>query len=208
MLDFELFPAAEPQSRRLMVMLHGLGDSIDGYTWLPRLMNLPWLNFALVNAPDEYYGGYSWFDFPGDAKPGVQRSYRLLVEFLDELRGRGYPTEQTILGGFSQGCVMSIEVAMRYPHRLAGIIGISGRASDPALLIQERSAVAMEQRFFVTHGTLDPVIPFTEVRAHVQALKAAGLNIEWHELAKPHTIAGEAELELMRDFIRRRYQPA
>ena len=73
MLDFELFPAAEPQSRRLMVMLHG-------YTWLPRLMNLPWLNFALVNAPDEYYGGYSWFDFPGDAKPGVQRSYRLLVE--------------------------------------------------------------------------------------------------------------------------------
>jgi len=208
MLDFELFPAAEPQSRRLMVMLHGLGDSIDGYLWLPRAMNLPWLNYALVNAPDEYYGGFSWFNFPGDAKPGVQRSYGMLVELLDGLRARGFPTDQTILGGFSQGCLMSIEVAMRYPHRLAGIVGISGRTSDPALLIQERSPVAMQQRVFLTHGTLDQVIPFTEAQAHVQTLKAAGLNIEWHELAKAHTIAGETELELMRNFIQRCYQLA
>jgi len=32
-------------------------------------------------------------------------------------------------------------------------------------------------------------------------LKAAGLNISWHEFMKAHTIAGEQELEVVRDFI-------
>ena len=62
MLHSELIPAREKNSRRLMVMLHGLGDSIEGYRWLPEAMNLPWLNYLLVNAPYDYYGGYSWFD--------------------------------------------------------------------------------------------------------------------------------------------------
>ena len=67
MLHYELIPAAESRdggTRRLMVMLHGLGDSIEGYRWLPEAMALPWLNYLLVNAPDDYYGGYSWFDYP------------------------------------------------------------------------------------------------------------------------------------------------
>src|SRR5436189_39192 len=131
MLDFELIPAADGKSRRLMVMLHGLGDSVDGYRWFPHALNLRWLNYALVNAPDEYYGGYSWFDFPDNSPPGIERSFQMLAQLLDAFRARGFPTEQTTLGGFSQGCVMSIEVAMRYPHQLAGIVGISGRASDP-----------------------------------------------------------------------------
>jgi len=206
MLDFELIPATERGSRRLMVMLHGLGDSIEGYRWFPPVMDLPWLNYALVNAPDEYYGGYSWFDFPGDAKPGVVRSYRLLVELLDEFRQQGFPTDQTTLGGFSQGCLMAIEVGIRYPHQLAGIVGISGRASDPELLVAELSPVAKQQRFFINHGTLDPVIPFAIAHEHVNTLKAAGLHIEWHELVKAHTIAGEQEMELIRDFVRQGYE--
>jgi hypothetical protein len=59
MLDTELVPAADQTSRRLMVVLQGLGDSMDGYRWLPQALNLPWLNYRLVNAPDDYYGGFS-----------------------------------------------------------------------------------------------------------------------------------------------------
>ena len=73
-LHSELIPAPDPHSRRLMVMMHGLGDSIEGYRWLPEALRLPWMNYLLVNAPDEYYGGYSWFDFGGDILPGVKRS--------------------------------------------------------------------------------------------------------------------------------------
>ena len=72
MLEAELIPAAEKNSKRLMVMLHGLGDSIEGYRWWPEAMGLPWMNYLLVNAPDEYFGGWSWFDLQ-DHAPGVQR---------------------------------------------------------------------------------------------------------------------------------------
>lgn len=205
MLHSELVPAKEENSKRLMLMLHGLGDSIEGYRWLPQAMGLPWLNYLLVNAPDEYYGGYSWFDYAGDIVPGVQKSRSMLFDLLDHWRGKGFPTEQTILGGFSQGGLMSVEVGLRYPHRFAGIVGISGYVCEPEKLVQELSPVAFQQRLLITHGTLDPMIPFAEVREQVNLLKSAGLRIEWHELVKAHTIAGEAEVELIRNFVRAGY---
>lgn len=205
-LDYELIPATEKDSRRLMVMLHGLGDSIDGYRWMPEAMNLPWLNYALVNAPDEYYGGYSWFDFAGNIVPGVACSRKLLFALLDDLRAKGFPTEQTTFGGFSQGCLMAIEIGLRYPHQLAGIVGISGYVCEPDKLVEELSPVALQQRLLLTHGTLDPMIPFAVVREQMNILKAAGLHIEWHEFVKPHTIAGEMELEVIRTFVRNGYR--
>lgn len=201
MLTSELIPAAQKDSRRLMVVLHGLGDSMDGYRWLPEAMNLPWLNYLLVNAPDDYFGGYSWFDFPGDAAPGVVRSTRLLVELLDAQRKQGFPTEQTVLFGFSQGCVMVMEAGLRYPHRCAGIVGVSGWVPDPTRLLREASPLARKQRLLVTHGLFDPLLPIAPVREQVRQLRAAGLQIEWHEFAKEHTIAGEAELAVIRRFV-------
>lgn len=183
-----------------MVVLHGLGDSMDGYRWLPEALRLDALNYLLVNAPDEYYGGWSWYDLPGDAAPGVLRSRKLLFELLDSARERGFPAEQTLLFGFSQGCLMTLETGLRYPHRLAGLIGVSGYVHDPARLVREMPPVAAQQRVLVTHGTHDPLIPISQTRAHVQLLRSAGLQIEWREFAKEHTIAGEAELAVIRAF--------
>lgn len=201
MLDFELIPAEQRESRRLMVMLHGLGDSVEGYRWLPEALGLPWLNYLLVNAPDEYYGGYSWYDFAHDVEPGVVRSRKLLFALLDDLRGRGFATEQTTFGGFSQGCLMAIEVGLRYPHRLAGVVGISGYVFQPEQLLAELSPVAKQQRLLMTHGTLDPILPFAATLQQVNQLKAGGLDIEWHEYFKEHTIAGEPELAVIRRFV-------
>ena len=207
MLHYELIPAVESRdgkTRPLMVMLHGLGDSIEGYRWMPEAKGLPWLNYLLVNAPDDYFDGYSWFDYPDNYKPGVQRSRKLLFELLDDLRAKGFPAEQITFGGFSQGCLMAIEIGLRYPHRLAGIVGISGWVCEPEKLLKELSPVAMQQRLLATHGTLDPLIPFAMARGQIQQLKAAGLNVEWHEFAKVHTIA-EDEIAVVRDFVRAGY---
>ena len=203
MLHSELIPAREKNSRRLMVMLHGLGDSIEGYRWLPEALNLPWLNYLLVNAPDDYYGGYAWFDL-NNILPGVQRSRTLLFELLDDLPARGFPAEQTTLGGFSQGCLMAVEVGLRYPHRLAGIVGISGWVYEPDKLLRELPPVARQQRLLMTHGTGDPLIPIAQVRPQIALLKAAGLNVEWREFAKPHTMI-EEEITVVRDFVRAGY---
>lgn len=206
MLHTELIPAADKNFKRLMVMLHGLGDSLEGFRWFPEAMSLPWLNFLLVNAPDEYYGGYSWFDYPNDIGPGILRSRKLLFTLLDDLRARGFPTEQTTLGGFSQGSLMTIDVGLRYPQRLAGLVGISGWVFELEKLRKELSPVARQQRLLVTHGQFDPVIPFEPVRGQVKELQAAGLMAEWREFPKAHTIHGESELAVIREFVRAGYQ--
>ena len=207
-LHHEFIPAQETNSRRLWIMLHGLGDSIEGFRWLPQAMRLPGMNYLLVNAPDEYYGGYSWYNFAGDPSdivPGVERSRKLLFNLLDAQRAAGFPTEQTILGGFSQGCLMSLDVGLRYPHRLAGIVGISGYLCEPEKLVQELSPVARQQRILITHGTKDPMVPFAKARPQMKMLEDAGLNLEFHSFEKAHTIAGEEELDLIRNFVRAGY---
>ena len=191
-----------------MVVLHGLGDSMDGYRWLPEAMRLPWLNYLLVNAPDSYYGGYSWYDFTGDTGPGVIRSRKLLFNLLAAQEQEGYPAAETVLFGFSQGCLMAIDVGFRYPRRLAGLVGVSGYVHSPRELLAEVPPAAREQRLLFTHGTYDPLVPIAPVRAQVAELQAAGLRIQWREFAKDHTIAGEEELDLIREFVCDSYAPS
>jgi phospholipase/carboxylesterase len=205
MLHRELIPAREKNSRRLMVMLHGLGDSLEGYRWLPDALDLPWLNFLLVNAPDEYFGGFSWFDYPNAIEPGILRSRKLLFGLLDDLRAKNFPAEEITLGGFSQGCLMTIDVGLRYPHKFAGLVGISGWVFEIEKLLKELSPVAPQQRLLATHGLFDPIIPFEPVRGQIQKLKSAGLNVEWREFPKAHTIHGEDEIAAVRNFIRAGY---
>lgn len=204
MLQTHFVAAQEKGSRHLMVVLHGLGDSAEGFRWLPEAMQLPWLNYLLVNAPDEYFGGYSWYNIYDQPHVGIERSRPLLFALLEQQRDAGFPTEKTFVFGFSQGCLMTLEAALRFPHRLAGLIGISGYAHEPEQAVRELSPVALQQEILMTHGSTDPLIPIDKVRAQVQLLQKAGLRIGWREFAKAHTIAGEEEIGVIRQFVRDR----
>jgi len=166
---------------------------------------LPWMNYLLVNAPDAYYSGFSWYDFASEPAPGIKRSRELLFELLDDCREKNFPTNETILFGFSQGCLMTIEVGLRYPHLLAGLIGVSGYAHEPENLLKELSPIAKQQRFLITHGTQDTLIPFQQVKEQVKLFQSSGVQMEWREFHKAHTIAGEEELSVIRDFICARF---
>ena len=190
-----------------MLVLHGLGDSMEGYRWLPQAMGLPSLNYLLVNAPDAYYEGFSWYDIERDSGRGIERSRQLLFSLLDEQRAKGFPSEQTLVFGFSQGCLLALEMGARYPHPLAGIVGVSGYVHEAEKLAQELSPTARQQRFFLTHGTADTLIPIDWVRPQIEILRRAGLQIEWREFAKGHTILEEPELPMIRDFIAERTSP-
>ena len=190
-----------PESRRLLIALHGLGDSSEGYQWLPDTLGLRWLNFELVDAPDPYHGGFSWFDIYGDRRPGIDRSVGLLTQLLDECQARGFKSEDTVLFGFSQGCLMTLETGLRYPKRLAALVGISGFLPDHEKLLREKSPLAAEQRILVTHGTQDSLLECKTVRAEMSALQKAGMNLTWVEYPKAHTIHGDAEIGRIRQFI-------
>jgi phospholipase/carboxylesterase len=72
-------------------------------------------------------------------------------------------------------------------------------------LARELSPEAREQRFLITHGTEDPLLPIDRTRRQVELLKRAGLKIDWREFPKTHTIDGKAELPVLRDFIHDSY---
>lgn len=199
MLHYEKVDAADGTQDTLMIVLHGLGDSIEGYRWLPSMLNIPWLNYALVNAPDDYFGGFSWYDIQGDAHPGVVRSRNLLFELLDHFREQNF--RHIFMFGFSQGCLMTWEIGMRYPHPLAGCIGISGYLHQPAALLAEATEEAQNRSFLITHGQHDPMIPLEPVRTEVEKMQRNGIQAAWHEFSKEHTIAGEEELKVIREFV-------
>lgn len=203
MLHSISIPASEPDAKYLMLILHGLGDRAESFGTHAQMLDLPNMNFLLVNAPDHYFGGYSWYEYEAAEKPGVERSQKLLAELLDQQREQGFAPENTFMFGFSQGCLMTLETGTKYPHKLAGCIGVSGYSHDPDALLANLSPVAKEQHFLMTHGTEDPVVPFERTKAQVKQFQEAGLQIDWHVFPKVHTIMGE-ELKLIRDFVTRR----
>jgi len=201
MLDAFLFPATDGKSKKSMIVLHGLGDSARGYTWLPGALGLRDMNYILVNAPDEYYMGYSWYDYDGDPAPGVKRSREALLELISALKGEGRSPDELFLFGFSQGCLMAIDVAARSNDIFAGVVGISGKVFEPAKLISEATCSGRKQRFLVTHGDNDPVIPVETTRPQIQMMQEAGFQVDWREFKKEHSFADPEEIDAIRDFV-------
>lgn len=187
------------------MVLHGLGDTHEGWSWLPEALRLPWLNYCLVDAPDAYFGGFSWYDFAGDSGAGIRRSRELLHALLKERASQGWAPAETGLLGFSQGCLMALDAGLRFSPPLRAIVGISGYVWEPEVLAREMIPPAGRPPVLMTHGTRDPLLPIAAVRRQVAALNAAGAGVEWREFDKVHTVAGEPELELIRAFLARAF---
>ncbi len=185
----------------LMIVLHGRGDSPDGFAWLPGALNLPGIHFLMLEAPDPYYDGFSWYDLPPDQLPGIIRSRNLLRDTLDQVQAFGFKAETIFLFGFSQGCLMSLEFGARYPTPLAGYIGLSGYCYDPAALLRESAPLVMKGNWLITHGTQDEVLPAERSREQIKELQAGGFHIEYQEYRKVHTIDEQKELPFIRQWI-------
>lgn len=188
----------------LMLVLHGRGDSLEGFTWLQSELNIPHLHFLLLNAPDPYYGGFSWYDLPPNQLPGVLRSRKILEVVMEEVRQEGFLPEKCFLFGFSQGCLMTLEFGGRSPQPFAGFIGVSGYCLDPQALIRESSEAARKGHWLVTHGLMDSLLPVEKTRAQVEELKAHGFPIDYQEYSKDHTIDPFKELPYLRAWIMNR----
>ena len=195
------FIAAEQPTGKLIVVLHGRGDSYQGFLWMPEVLALPGVDYVLVNAPDEYYGGYSWYDLPPDQGPGVLRSRALLDQLFTELESAGRDPRDTLLFGFSQGCLMTLEWGLRSDRPLAGYVGVSGYCYDVEAAIAEASELGRTARFLITHGTADAVVPYAPTAWQMARLQAAGFAVTFLSYDKDHTIDPTDELPVLRQFI-------
>lgn len=201
-LEYEFWPALNVNSRKVLIVLHGRGDTREGFHFLPSALELASLNILFLQAPDPYGPGFSWYELPPRQGPGIIRSRTLLFELLEALQETGEVAAlDLLLCGFSQGCLMVIDVGLRYPKVLGGIVGISGYVFFEEEYPASFSTVARDQRFLVTHGFSDEVLPFATTDGSIQRLRALGARISWVPFEKGHTVDEVEEVPAIRKFL-------
>lgn len=184
-----------------MIILHGRGDSARGFTFLPPYLNIDNMNYLLLNAPYNYYGGYSWYDLPPNQLEGIRHSRAILTDIFDRLFEEEFNAEESFLFGFSQGALLTFEFGARYEKVLAGYIAVSGYIYDAERLLQEMNPNVKNADWLCTHGTYDDVLPYETSKAQVETLQEGGFDIEFKNYDKLHTIA-EDELKMIQAWIK------
>ncbi len=136
-------------------------------------------------------GGSHWYALGELGSPPADSflpTYRAASEFLDELAAEtGIPPAKTVLGGFSQGSMMSYALGLGAGRpRPAGIIALSG--FFPTVDGLECDLEAPLPPIAIGHGTLDPVIGVEWGRRARELLEEAGADVLYREYPLPHTV--------------------
>ena len=181
-------PAGEPEGA--LVLLHGRGaDENDLHPLLDLLDPERRLLGLTPGGPLHLHpGGRHWYALGGIPTPDPPTFFSTvprLAGFLDVLP---VPMDRVVLGGFSQGTVMSWAMTLAPDRpRPAAVVALSGFLPrvpgyplEPARLAGIPVAVA--------HGTLDPVIPFRFGAEAAATLAAAGADVLRLESDVPHMV--------------------
>ena len=126
-------------------------------------------------------------DLSTESPPGLPAARAAMSEVLDEL-AREAPGRRLVLGGFSQGAMLALDLALREPGRpLAGLVLLSG-----ALIAAREWVPRMTGRagtpVFQSHGRSDVVLSFAGAEQLRDALTKAGLDVRFQSFQGPHTI--------------------
>jgi phospholipase/carboxylesterase len=173
------------------VLLHGRGaDEHDRFGLFDVLDPQRRLRGITVGGPLSLPpGGRHWYVVPrvGFPEPQTfQASYAALGSLLDDELGLDW--SRTVVGGFSQGTVMSYALGLGAGRPVpAGILAMSGFIPtvdgwEPDLEARRDMPV------LIAHGSLDPVISVEFARSARDLLSAAGLAVTYHETPMGHTI--------------------
>lgn len=183
-------PSLRP-SKKLMIVLHGKGDSYRPFRKFNEELELKDINYLLLNAPKKYLDGYSWYGEPPYLKQGVIRIRQKMLSLLQDLEDQGWKSEDIFLLGFSQGCLVSADVALHWPKKLGGVIGVSGYFEFFPYWKKRVTKMVQRTPWLFTHGTKDDVLPIEDTRKGAEKLKSVGFKVNWVELDKEHVFVDE-----------------
>ena len=186
-----------------IIILHGLGA--DGRDFLPiakqlDLSSVGPVKFIFPSAPSmpvSINGGYimpAWYDILGadlvlrEDEAGLRQSQASVDALIAHEKSRGMPANRIVIAGFSQGCAMALMTGLRYPERLAGIVGLSGYLPLALKTFAERSAANYKTPVFLAHGIHDGVVILPRATASRDVLKTLGYAVDWHEYPMEHSV--------------------
>jgi phospholipase/carboxylesterase len=203
-----------------VIWLHGLGA--DGYDFVPIVeeMQLPsklGARFIFPHArqrPVTINNGFvmrAWYDIRGfgltsaEDEAGVRESDAVVRNIIDEQVAGGVDAQCVVLAGFSQGGAMALHSGLRYPQRLAGIIGLSTYLPLRDTLEAERSPANHDVPILMCHGTRDQVVPEMAGKLSAGVLTTLGYRVEWHGFPMEHQVCAE-EVTLIARWLRDRLE--
>ncbi len=151
-------------------------------------------------------GGFHWYAVRRIGYPDPESfhaSYPLVADWVDGfLAARGLKPERAILGGFSQGAVMSYSLALGVGRpRPAGILAFSGFVPTVEGFELDFSK-ADGLPVAIGHGEYDPIIGVEWGRDARDRLEAAGARVTYRESPMPHAI-DPSYLEELRTWVAR-----
>jgi len=144
-------------------------------------------------------------DFPTDDVPeGMAESRAALDECIDSLvRDHGVDPTKLVIGGFSQGAMLTTDLALDRRHAYAGSVVLSG-----ALVAAKRWKEALakngkELHVLQSHGRQDPLLPFDVAESLHSLFESSGASVEWIPFDGQHEIPARV-LDRLGPFLQRR----
>lgn len=195
----------------LVVLLHGFGAPATDLVGLERALSLPReVRFAFPAAPLSlepmgFGDGRAWWMIDmmrlqrdmmmgrlermlDEVPDGLEAARNKLLTTLDALQSSlGVAPERVVLGGFSQGAMLSCDTVLRSSRPFAGLVLLSGTmiaASEWLPLMPARAAVPV----FQSHGTFDPILPYAAAERLRDTLGAAGVTVDFTAFRGQHEI--------------------
>lgn len=202
-----------PNPSASVIWLHGLGA--DGNDFVPiipqlHLSECPAIRFVFPSAPSiavTVNGGYvmpAWYDITErdinarEDLAGIHKSAAAISELIEREASRGIAYDNIVLAGFSQGCAMSLQVGLRFPHRLAGIMALSGYLPLAKSLPSERSEANSQTPIFMAHGVWDAVIVPERAEASADILEKLGYQVDWNTYPMEHSLHPDELVDISR----------
>lgn len=195
-----------------VIWLHGLGADGSDFEGLVPELAIPKsasVRFVFPHAPVQpvtLNGGMrmrAWYDLysldisRGEDQQGIFRMEQILGEVIRAEHARGVPFDHILLAGFSQGGAMALFTALRFPEKLAGIMGLSSylplisRMAEPAL-----QAANQHTPVFLAHGLEDNVLLWEYGQATANYLQEQQYSVDWRSYPMGHELCGEEILAI------------
>ena len=149
-----------------IILLHGYGGSGKDIS----MITLNWKRFlpnTVFLCPDGHEkcsinpNGYQWFDLSNDDPNYIleesKKSEKKINEFIKEVKKNyNLKNSQICLSGFSQGCMMSINLGLTTNENYNCVVGFSGKIIDKNDLLKRKTS---STKMLLMHGDMDTVVP-------------------------------------------------